>query len=251
MQLNNKIILDGNFLFKYRGQIPIFILLLAIPILSTSDYYTIYTTGFKSLFQLTGIMLGLFGLILRYYTIGTTPNKTSGRNRNQQIAKTLNTTGSYSMTRNPLYFANWMIWLGLSLFTLNYVFILITILLFHIVYERIMLVEEQFLLKKFKKRYSDFCNHVPVFFPNLYNFKKSKHVFSFKKILRQEYSSTLSTIESFIYLDIITQIIYSKKSLGIAQLCNDIYIYIFILVISAYIALCLKMFRTHTTLLDD
>tara|TARA_B100001250_G_scaffold414543_1_gene453718 strand:- start:6771 stop:7526 length:756 start_codon:yes stop_codon:yes gene_type:complete len=251
MQLNNKIILDGNFLFKYRGQIPIFILILAIPILWKNDYYTIYTTAFKSLFQLTGIILGLSGLILRYYTIGTTPNKTSGRNRNQQIAETLNTTGCYSMTRNPLYFANWMIWLGLSLFTLNYVFMLITILLFHIVYERIILAEEQFLLKKFKKTYSNFCNDVPVFFPNLYNFKKSKHIFSFKKILRQEYSSTLSTIVSFIYLDIITQIICSKKSLGIVQLCNDIYIYIFILLISGYIALCLKIFRTYTTLLDD
>jgi len=251
MRLNKKLILDGVVFFKYRGQIPIGILLLAIPILWTNDNYNIHLTDYKFIFQCIGIFFSFTGLILRYYTIGTTPNNTSGRNRNKQIADILNTTGSYSATRNPLYFANWLMWIGLSIFSLNYIFFLITILLFHILYERIILAEEQFLFKKFKNKYSDFCKSVPVFFPNLYNFKKAKHKCSLKKILRQEYSSTLSVIWSFLYLDIIIKLIYSIKFLEKTAPLDSVYIHIFILTTSSYIALCLKIIRTYTTLLDD
>jgi len=251
MQLKYKIIHDGNICFKYRGQIPIIILLLAIPIMWSNTHYKAYTTELKCIIQCVGVIVSIAGLILRYYTIGTTPKNTSGRNRNQQIAETLNTTGSYSITRNPLYFANWIIWFGLSLFSFSYVFMIIAMLLFKIIYTRIILVEEQFLLNKFKIRYSKFCNNVPVFFPHIWNFKKSKNTFSLKKILRQEYSSTLSTIISFIYLDLIMQIVYSKKYLGSIHIMDNIYLYSWILVISIYIVLWLKIFKTYTSLLDD
>ncbi|MGB8874133.1 MAG: hypothetical protein WCC75_12145, partial [Desulfobaccales bacterium] len=45
---------------------------------------------------------------------GLPPRGTSGRNTQGQVAETLNTTGIYSLVRNPLYLGNFLIWLGLS-----------------------------------------------------------------------------------------------------------------------------------------
>ena len=94
MQLNQKLINDGKYLLKYRGQIPLILCLLSIPIIFETSYHNIYTTHFKSILQTLAVCISVIGLLLRYYTIGSTPHQTSGRNRNKQIAEYLNTTGS-------------------------------------------------------------------------------------------------------------------------------------------------------------
>lgn len=62
------------------------------------------------------IYVGLFGFLIRIYTIGFTPKNTLGRNtKEEQIAGELNTKGLYSLTRNPLYVGNFY-WDGSSSF---------------------------------------------------------------------------------------------------------------------------------------
>jgi len=56
------------------------------------------------------------GLGTRILTIGHTPQRTSGRNTKAQVAETLNTTGLYSMLRQPLYLGNFFMGLGLAFF---------------------------------------------------------------------------------------------------------------------------------------
>jgi len=251
MQLKKKMIIDGNYLFKYRGQIPLILFILSIPIIWQNFDNNIYESNLKLVFHISGVFISLLGLLLRYYTVGSTPDGTSGRNRNEQIAKYLNTRGAYSIIRHPLYLGNYFIWLGISIFSLSYILIIITTLLFVIHYERIVLVEEQFLVNKFKNQYEKFCKITPLLFPNFGNFKKPKHTFSIKKILKQEYSSTFSTIISFLYLDFLTNIISSIKNSESIYMNNNIYVYILILTIISYVTLCLKYFRKHTRWLDD
>lgn len=251
MQLKNNMIINGNYLFKYRGQIPLILLILSIPIIWQNTDNYIYESNLKLICYISGSLLSLLGLLLRYYTIGTTPEGTSGRNRNQQVAKYLNTRGAYSIIRHPLYFANYLIWLGLAIFSLSYILIIITTLLFIIHYERIVLVEEQFLVNKFKKKYENFCKITPLLFPNFKNFKKPRNTFSIKKIIKQEYSSTFSTIIAFLYLDFLINITYAMQNVGSAHMYNNIYLYVFILAIIGYVTMCLKFFRKHTSLLDD
>ena len=105
----------GDFLFKYRGQIPILLFFIIIPFIFKTDYSsfsnkTIVTNNIIS------IVISFFGLLIRFYTVGKTPGGTSGRNRSKQIAKKINTKGIYSLSRNPLYFGNYLIWLGISIF---------------------------------------------------------------------------------------------------------------------------------------
>ena len=143
-------------------------------------------------------------------TVATTPTGTSGRNRNKQIASQLNTTGLYSITRNPLYLANYMIWLGVSIYSLSYIFIIIMTFVFLFQYERIILLEEKFLLKKFGQKYEKYTQRVPVFLPKITNYKTTKNQFCLKTILRQEYSSTLSTTVSFLFMDLLIQYFLSS-----------------------------------------
>ena len=109
---------QGNILFKYRGQFPIILFILMIPFMYLTDY-SIFSSQFKNTFINLGISISVLGFLIRFYTIGTTPEGTSGRNRKEQIAKVLNTTGIYSIVRHPLYLGNYLIWVGLALTILN------------------------------------------------------------------------------------------------------------------------------------
>ena len=250
MELSKNMILLGNYFFKYRGQFPILVFLIAFPIMIyTSHYYTI-DVEIIQIIRNSAILIGLSGLLLRYYTIGTTPHGTSGKNRNQQIANTLNTKGIYSIVRNPLYLANYLIWLGASMYSVSYILIIIITLIFIVYYERIIISEEKFLIEKFKQNYVNFCKNTPAIIPNFKNYKNSDYQFSIKKVLKEEYSSTLSTVITFLYVELIINTFILHKSNVLIQLPEKINTYILILVTSVIITLLLKIMK-QTKMLKD
>jgi hypothetical protein len=146
-------------------------------------------------------LLCLLGFFVRFYTVGTTPKETSGRNTNQQVAAVLNSTGMYSMLRHPLYLGNYLIWVGLSIATFNLYFVIILSLIFWLYYERIIFAEERFLERKFGNEYLDWSNTLPAFSPSILNFKKSETPFSIISILRREYAGVLATVIGFIFIE--------------------------------------------------
>ena len=113
---------EGNFLFKYRGQFPLLLFILSVPFIYLTDYNSI-SIELQTYYLYLAITFSTLGLLVRFYTIGTTPEGTSGRNTNEQIASVLNSTGMYSMLRHPLYLGNYLIWLGISVATFNNYFI--------------------------------------------------------------------------------------------------------------------------------
>ena len=96
MALINEIEKQGNFLFKYRGQFPIVLFILAIPFIFFTDSILLHE---ENNFTLAAIVLSSIGFVIRAYTIGTTPRGTSGRNTKEQVAEVLNSTGIYSVVR--------------------------------------------------------------------------------------------------------------------------------------------------------
>jgi len=134
---------SGNILFRHRGQIPLFIFITAIPVIFLTDT-TILNDTVYLIITVISIIIALLGFVIRAYTIGTTPKGTSGRNTREQVAESLNTKGIYSTLRHPLYLGNYLMWLGLLLFTFNVYYIIIISLFFWLYYERIMFAEERF-----------------------------------------------------------------------------------------------------------
>lgn len=207
MALKDSFERSGNILFKYRGQIPVLLFLLAIPLLFGSNrifYFQIFMGQWKVLRIVTivlAIAITLCGLLLRAYTVSTTPKGTSGRNTSGQVAKTLNTKGIYSIVRHPLYLANYLIWAGVLVFTMNIYVFLIVSLAYWIYYERIMFAEEGFLRQQFGDEFEEWAARVPAFIPKFSLFRKGDMQFSFKTFLRREYATIYSTVFSYTVAD--------------------------------------------------
>jgi len=138
---------QGQWLFKYRGQLPLLLFLLII-ITYFIEVKALLRTHNIGTYGLTLLFI-VIGFLIRGWTIGTTPSGTSGRNRQHQEAQELNTNGIYSIVRHPLYLGNFLIWQGLAIYTLSYGFVFVFIILFALFYERIMYAEEQFLWRKY------------------------------------------------------------------------------------------------------
>lgn len=197
---------SGNLLFRYRGVIPVFIMLLSLPILLCTNepiYKALleghYTIRIVSL--VLAIIVSLCGLALRAYTVSTTPKGTSGRNTQKQVAQQLNTTGIYSVVRHPLYLANYLIWAGILISTMNIWAFIIVSLVYWIYYERIMFAEEAFLRQQFGDTFENWAAVVPAFIPKFSLFKRGDMQFSWKTYLRREYATTCSTIFSYVAVD--------------------------------------------------
>lgn len=193
---------SGNFLFRYRGQIPVVLFLAAIPVIYLTDYKCLDNTYYLILILFSS-SISFIGLLIRSIAIGTSNKHTSGRNTKEQVAEALNTTGIYSTMRHPLYVGNYFMWIGIVIYTMNFWFFLITSLAFWLYYERIMFAEERFLERKFGQQYLDWSLKVPAFIPSWKNYVKNTIPFSFKTILRREYSGVTATMLGFLFIDVL------------------------------------------------
>ncbi len=235
---------SGNWLFKRRGELPVALFLLAIPVVYFTDNEWL-SDAHELTITVIASMLSLFGFAIRAYSIGTTPKGTSGRNTKEgQVAESLNTTGIYSMIRHPLYVGNYFMWIGIVLFTYNFSFLIIISLAFWLYYERIMFAEERYLEKKFGASYLDWSMTTPAFVPCFRNYIKSSIPFSFKSVLRREYSGALATVFGFFFVDQIRYYAY----FGIYNFQR---ISVSLLVLTALIALLLRSLKHYTNLLQE
>lgn len=201
MALVNSLEKSGNWLFRYRGQIPVVLFIAAIPVVYfTDNSYLSEVT--KNIIIIISIAISLMGFIIRAISIGTTPAGTSGRNTKEgQVAETLNIKGIYSMVRHPLYLGNYFMWIGIVLFTFNFSFVLIVTLLFWLYYERIMFAEERFLERKFGDSYMRWAERTPSFLPCFRKYMRNEMPLSYKSILKREYSGVLATVLGFVFID--------------------------------------------------
>jgi protein-S-isoprenylcysteine O-methyltransferase Ste14 len=188
MALQEEFEKQGNFLFKYRGILPLIFLLGGL-IYFVADIYTSTNETPKVSFeiiQIIAIATGLLGLFIRSFTVGYTPKNTSGRNTEQQVADEVNNLGIYSIVRHPLYLGNFFMWLAIAILTANVWFIIVFTLIYWVYYERIMFAEEQFLRKKFGEIYINWANSTPAFIPCFKKYKKPTLKFSWKKVFKKE-----------------------------------------------------------------
>ncbi|MDT8400592.1 MAG: isoprenylcysteine carboxylmethyltransferase family protein [Bacteroidales bacterium] len=230
----------GNWLFKRRGWLPLFVL---IPSLAYVYFSGASNMDFRPGVETVFLGISLFGLFIRIVTVGRTPRNTSGRNRSKQVAESLNTKGIYSLVRHPLYLGNFFMWLGPVLFLRSLWITIIFCLAYWLYYERIMFAEEQFLRKKFSESYDLWSEKVNAFIPSFGNYTRSDLSFSLRNVLKREYNGFGSIFIVFALLDL-TRNYTLRGQPGI----NTMWLVLLIFGFSTW--LVLRTLKKHTALLD-
>lgn len=202
MLLKDELEKQGQWLFRWRSYIPFLALPLLLIALKDADYLDrIGGEAIEALWQGFCLVISLLGLIVRIMTVGHAPKGTSGRNTRRQKAKTLNTTGMYSIMRHPLYFGNFLMMLGIAMFFGVWWLPIIAVLMFWLYYERIMIAEEEFLKGEFGEHYLEWAKRTPAFLPNFKKWQRPDLLFSFKTVLAREYTGLFVLTTSFALLE--------------------------------------------------
>lgn len=192
MALQEELEVQGNFLFKYRGYLPLIILVFGFIVFYQTFPKSNFSDDEYQMYQFICLGVGLLGVLIRAYTVGHSAKNTSGRNTTEgQIADELNSTGIYSTVRHPLYVGNFFMWLGVTMLTQNFWFTVAFVFMYWVYYERIMFAEEQFLRGKFGSVYLEWAAKTPAFIPSFSKFNAPKYPFNIKKVLRNEKAGIL------------------------------------------------------------
>ncbi len=206
--LREKLADQGAFLFRWRSYFPLVLLVPALAALPQSGALEhVFGEQAEAAWDIFCVALAFVGLAVRIATVGYAPSGTSGRNTTGQRADSLNTSGFYSIVRNPLYLGNiitffafilaFKIW-WLSLFALP-----ITVMY----YERIIMAEESFLAGKFGKAYLNWASQTPAYIPNFRTFKKPDLPFSLKTVLRREYHGFYLIVFALTFIEVLTDVV--------------------------------------------
>jgi len=156
----------GNFFFKYRNQL--FIFLYALLLIPSPELFTVEQFGqdywFLSFY--IGLLITTLGIMIRGLTIGLTFIERGGKDLKIH-AEALITRGLFNHCRNPLYVGNNLMLLGLGILSNSLIYVLIVVPVFLFIYQAIVLAEENFLKQKFGTDYEEYCKTVNRWLPNL------------------------------------------------------------------------------------
>jgi protein-S-isoprenylcysteine O-methyltransferase Ste14 len=187
MLLNERLVKTGHLFFRYRGWQPLPMLL---ALFLERKHFALISESLG--YELLCISIAFSGILIRAFTVSFVHDGTSGRNTKEQKASELNTTGAYSICRNPLYLANYLILLGISMLSQNPEIVLINTVLFIVAYLPIILAEEAFLLEKFGERYREYARRTNCIEPSFAGYEKNSRDFSFTMVLKREHDTIFS-----------------------------------------------------------
>lgn len=180
----------GNFFFRYRNFLFIFLyLLLFIP---SPKLFTPELFGDQ--YYLMPIILGLVvtiaGELIRGITIGLAYIIRGGRDK-KVYAEKLVTEGIFNHCRNPLYVGNILMLLGVGILSNSLYYVGVVIPLFLFIYQAIVLAEENFLRNKFGADFDAYCARVNRWVIRLSGLghTMSQMKFNYKRWLLKEYNT--------------------------------------------------------------
>jgi protein-S-isoprenylcysteine O-methyltransferase Ste14 len=191
----------GNFLFMHRSFTPVPLIILVFIIFRPIDL------GEKNiLINLLGLLISLLGEIVRIIAVGYAHKGTSGR-ESYLKADALNTTGIYSIVRNPLYIGNFFMFTGLVIVYAS-IFAVIVFPVFSILqYYFIILSEEDFLREKHGRDFETYCRRVRRIIPTFNDYRKNQNPFNLKKVVFKENDSVFNMLVMYILV-----LLYKEKA---------------------------------------
>lgn len=241
MPLLEELEASGNWLFRWRSYLPLAFTVILLSGLS-SFRYPFGSHRLDELWEVICLTVSFSGLFVRAFTVGSAGSHTSGRNTTHQVADTLNTTGMYSVVRNPLYLGNFLMLLGVVIFYRLWWLLLLYMLFFALYYERIIFAEEMYLRRKFGEAYLEWASKTPAFFPKFSQWRPAASPVSWVKILRREYHGAFGLIAAFFVLEVA-----GDFSQGYGLVVDLMWRYIIAFSLAAYVVI--RFLHKHTTLL--
>jgi protein-S-isoprenylcysteine O-methyltransferase Ste14 len=222
----------GNFFFKYRNFLFIFLYLaLFIPsprIFTESalgaDYY-LYPL-------IIGLFVTIFGQLIRGVTIALAYIVRGGSDK-KVYAENLVTEGVFNHCRNPLYVGNILMLVGVGILINSLIFLVIFIPLFLFIYQAIVLAEENFLRNKFGSQFDDYCSRVSRWLINFKNIGTtiSGMYFNGKRWLIKEYNTQTVWLLGIV---VILLFRYPQLIKGDTELRNKIFVVCCVLLAAYY-----------------
>ena len=175
----------GKFLFRFRSFTPLPLILLTFllfPPLSPAPAWT-----------WAGLAVALAGEALRMASVGFAGSGTSGRESFLK-ADSLNTTGLYSLVRNPLYWGNVLIFSGLLAAYSNPWALALFVVFLAAQYHFIVLAEESFLRRVYGQAFDDYCRRAHRWRPRFDRWAPPAGRFDWKKVLFKENDSCFNLL---------------------------------------------------------
>jgi protein-S-isoprenylcysteine O-methyltransferase Ste14 len=239
---------QGNFLFRWRSYVPLLLLPAALAALAdeAAPGYGWGEEGYH-LWAYGCMLISSAGVAIRWTTVAFVPSRTSGRNTRGQRADELNTTGLYSLTRNPLYLGNFItvfgvaaslgVWWSVALYCLAYALYI----------ERVIAAEEGFLARRFGAAYAAWASRTPVFFPAPRTWTPPNLPFSWAMVLRREYNGVLAVGCAFVLLEAIRDLLIRGEPVG--QWVQEDGVWTGLLIATSLTFLVFRTLKKHTALL--
>jgi protein-S-isoprenylcysteine O-methyltransferase Ste14 len=183
----------GKFLFKFRSFTPLPLILLVFIFfrpLSESPLWTI-----------TGLAVAFLGEGIRFISVGYAGSGTSGR-ENFLKAESLNTSGLYSLVRNPLYWGNIFIFAGLLTVYAQPLALVLFIVFLFLQYHFIVLAEETFLQERYGRDYAGYCRRVRRWLPRFGGYAPPARRFDGRKVFFKENDSCFNLLLAVLLISV-------------------------------------------------
>ena len=110
-------------------------------------------------------------------------------------------------------------------------------------YERIMFAEEEFLRRKFGDTYMEWAKKTPAVLPKFSNWRKPSLRFSFKSVLRREYSGFFAMVSMFSFFEF-SSAIFTEGKIELSRR------WALVFTASLLLYLTLLILKTKTKMLD-
>ena len=250
MRISERLEREGDLLFRWRSYLPLLLLPILAAALLEADVILRVTGEFWHHLAFAGcVSLSLLGFAIRAVTIGHAPAGTSGRNTHAQVAEVLNTTGLYSVVRNPLYLGNFVMILGVVLATKVWWLVAIVVLAFWIWIERIIAAEERYLAGRFGESYRAWAERTPVFWPDWRLWRPPAEKLSLRTILKREHYGLLGLATAFLASEAMLDLLVGRQA--ISDWAVDDWAWIAFFVVAAVASVTLRLLKKRTSLLTE
>jgi protein-S-isoprenylcysteine O-methyltransferase Ste14 len=215
----------GEWLFRYRSIVPLPLIAILFLCLRPGRIPSL-----QAVLVAAGLLIALTGEALRIHAVGFASCGTSGR-ENFLKARELNTTGLYSITRNPLYWGNFLIFSGLLIVYSNLTAWLIGVLFLAAHYHFIVLAEENFLSETHGDPYRAYCRRVRRWLPRFSNRQRPNRPFDPKKVVFAENDSLYNLAVTGLII-----LAYRERIFDRTIRNKTVYIGLFLLLTMLYVA---------------